>query len=454
MIGRSLYRWERVLLESCDLYLVGGAVRDLLLGRADDQVDRDYVARGIGLEELERILRDFGSTTFAGRSFGVLKFRTPEGPVVDIALPRKEYSTGPGHKEFEVEYDPSIPVEEDLMRRDFTMNSMAIDLRTGRLVDPLDGRGDLEKGTLRVNRDISFSEDPLRILRGVQFMARFGLLVDERTGDLMEEHAGGISTVSPERTREELNKLMTLSERPGDGYVFMHHRGILGIVLPELERTWGVEQNEYHPDDVFHHSVKSCDMAGKDLLVRWCALLHDLGKEPSRMEKDGRTVFYGHETESAAIAKEVLERLVFPSDFIERAVRIISAHMFMITGEWSDAAVRRLLSRVGKENIEPLLELRRADGASRIGDEIEEEVEYSRERIEKVLREEAALSRADLVIGGGEIMDLTGLAQGPRIGEIIDHLFERVIEEPRLNNREDLERIVLELERGRSEEGK
>ena len=185
-----------------------------------------------------------------------------------------------------------MPVASDLLRRDFTVNSMALDLRDLVLVDPLGGAGDLGNKVLRVNRDTSFVEDPLRIMRGVQFMARFGLDVEPGTRELMERDRDLLATVSMERIRDELNKMMLLADRPSTGYVFMHETGILPLVLPELDVTWGVEQNEFHPDDVFFHSVKSCDIAEKELLIRWCALLHDLGKPKMKMELNGRTVFH------------------------------------------------------------------------------------------------------------------------------------------------------------------
>jgi putative nucleotidyltransferase with HDIG domain len=447
-LGRDLSEWERTVLDEGELYLVGGAVRDMLLGRPATSVDSDYVVTGIGFEPLRALLERYGSASLVGRSFGVVKFTPRDADTVDISLPRTEVSTGPGHKDFEVRYDPSLPVETDLHRRDFTVNSMALDLRTSGLVDPLSGRQDLSRRILRVNRATSFIEDPLRILRGVQFMARFDLAVEQHTHDLMERDASLLDSVSKERVRDELVKLVDLSLRPSTGFVFMHETGILRRVLPELDATWGIEQNEFHPDDVFHHSVKSCDSAEGGSVVRWAALLHDLGKKEARMEREGRVVFYRHEEESARIARSILERLVFPSAFIEKVEHLVSQHMFLMSDQWSDGAVRRFIARVGVENLADLFALRRADGASRGDTGVEEEIRYASRRTQAVIAMDAVFKREDLAIDGSDIMKATGLVEGPEIGRILDALLERVLEDPHMNEREKLISIIEEIRSG------
>ncbi|MCK4549831.1 MAG: HD domain-containing protein [Candidatus Krumholzibacteria bacterium] len=446
-LDRELFPWEKEVLERCGLFLVGGVVRDLLLDKAHPTLDFDYIVSGIGEEDLLALLARIGRADLVGKSFGVIKFKTPEGITVDIALPRSEVSTGPGHRDFKVVSDPDMPVASDLERRDFTVNSMALDLRDSGLVDPLGGVEDLEKRVLRVNRDTSFVEDPLRIMRGVQFLSRFELEVEPGTRALMERDRDLLGTVSKERIRDELNKMMLLADRPSAGFVFMHETGILPLVLPELDVTWGVEQNEFHPDDVFYHSVKSCDIAEKELLIRWCALLHDLGKPMMKMELNGRTVFHRHEEESARLAGEILTRLMFPASFISSAKHLISHHMFMITDEWSDSAVRRFVARVGTENIDDLFEIRKADGASRGDRRIGEEVEYSRNRIDKVIRAESAFKRSDLALTGTEVMEIAGIEPGPHVGEILDDLLEAVLDHPEYNTREKLEELIGERKR-------
>lgn len=443
-LERKLHDWEKALMERGNLYLVGGVVRDILFGRAESGLDEDYLLRGLSLEEAFSILDNYGNCDLVGKSFGVLKFTPSGGSTVDIALPRREFSTGWGHKDFEVSFSPDLPVEEDLIRRDFTINSMALDLNRMELIDPLNGREDIRKRTMRVNREESFNEDPLRIVRGVQFKYRFELEVEEETEKLMEDYGHLVATVPAERVREELNKMMLMAERPGDGFMFMHRIGILEYIIPELDETYGIEQNEYHPDDIFTHSIKSCNVAEPNLLARWTALLHDLGKRETRREKEGRVVFYSHEMVSEIIAANILKRLKFSNGFTRDAVHLIRNHMFRIDEECSDSAVRRFISKVGLDHLDDLFALRKADALSRGDNESVENIDYVRKRVSEMLSEEAAFKVKDLEINGNEIMELTGLSAGREVGEILNNLFNMVIDDPELNRNKELRRIVRE----------
>ena len=443
-LGRGYHEWEEALLKEGRLFLVGGAVRDILLENDSVSIDMDYLVSGIDPPELLDLLNKFGRTDLVGKSFGVIKF-TPDGSdTVDISFPRKEESTGPGHRDFDVRFDPDIPVEEDLVRRDFTVNSIAFDLGNGKLVDPLGGREDLERRILKVNTSGSFVEDPLRILRGVQFMTRFGLSVEKETDRLMRKYADTLKTVSMERIRLELNKMMTYSEKPGDGFFYMHETGILPYILPELEDTWGIEQNEFHIDDIFVHSVKCCNLADRNVEVRWAALLHDLGKKKKKKTIDGRVVFYGHEFESSKISNSILNRLVFPNSFVKYVSHLVLHHMFYITDEWSDAAVRRFIAKVGLEALDDLFALRMADGSSKGDDNIGNEVKMSRKRVDSVISSEAVFKRKDLAINGSDIMRITGASSGRKIGSILEEILDMVLEDPDINTGEKLEAIVRE----------
>jgi tRNA nucleotidyltransferase (CCA-adding enzyme) len=436
--GRERHAWERRLLQVCDLYLVGGTVREILRGVGAGAVDEDYLASGIAFDDLVSLLATFGSVSLVGKSFGVIKFTPPASPTIDVSLPRTEFSTGIAHRDFSVKFDPRLPVEKDLERRDFTINSMALHLGTGILVDPLGGRADLKKRLLRVNRRDSFLEDPLRILRGVQLMARLGFAVEEETRADMRRNCALLDSVSAERVRDELNKMLELAHEPSRGFVFMHDEGILLYVLPELEATFGEEQNEFHPDDVFMHSLKSCDRARPELHLRWSALLHYIGKKEMKQVVDGRTVFYRHEEASAREADVILERLRFSRELRKRIVSLIALHMFNITSDWSDAAVRRFIVRAGRENLDDLLALREADGLSRGDEAVIGQNASIRERFDRVLASEAAFKIRDLAIGGADIMEALDIGEGPEVGMILKRLFEAVIESPEKNTRERL----------------
>ena len=222
------------------IYLVGGPVRDKLLGQAPPK-DLDFIVCGIDIDKLVKLLKRHGDVNLVGQTFGVIKFKPHDsGEVIDLSLPRRELSTGSGHRDFKIDFDPNLPIETDLGRRDFTINAMAIEFPDGELLDPFGGRADLENKILRMVSERSFPEDPLRILRGIQFAARFGLSVEEKTQASMARNAGLIKSVSPERITEELNKLLEKAYTPSKGFHLMLEIGLLEIILPELAQTIGV----------------------------------------------------------------------------------------------------------------------------------------------------------------------------------------------------------------------
>jgi len=209
------------ILKQGHIYEVGGIVRDRLLGRKGVAHDRDYLVTGIQYENLSKILKPYGQVNLVGRSFGVIKFSQKHNDdfvTFDISLPRTEFSTGTGHKDFEVNYNPDLNIEDDLSRRDFTVNAMAWDLESNSLIDPLNGKSDLDAGVIKIVYPKSFKDDPLRLLRAVQFAARFNFKIDPDTYQHMCDNASMITTVSPERIAEELNKLLTLAVKPSVGF--------------------------------------------------------------------------------------------------------------------------------------------------------------------------------------------------------------------------------------------
>ncbi len=268
------------------IFEVGGAVRDrLLLGEVASK-DRDYLVTGIDYDELTRLLRNHGRVDLVGRSFGVIKFTQPRGGApytFDLTLPRKEYSTGWGHKDFEVEFDPSLSVEEDLLRRDFTINAMAVPLDGAELIDPLNGRFDLEKRLIRMVYPESFADDPLRMLRAVQFAARFAFDIEPETLEAIKANASRIASVSAERVGEELNKLLERSEKPSIGFRLMRDTGLLAEILPELAACVDIDQpGGYHRWDVFEHTMHTIDACRPDLRLRMAALFHDVRKPQAK----------------------------------------------------------------------------------------------------------------------------------------------------------------------------
>lgn len=419
-------------------------MRDRIISPILPDKDTDYLVCGIPMEELCSLLSKFGKVDLVGKSFGVIKF-TPykrfseekEPKTFDIALPRKEYSTGVGHKDFKVEFDHNLKVEDDLRRRDFTINAIAYDLQAKKMIDPLAGKKDIKRRLIRMTNPNSFKDDPLRMLRGVQFAARFEFEIEKNSYESLCENAKLIKTVSAERVQEELNKLLTKAKYPSTGFRLMHKTGLLKEILPELEACMGVEQpGGYHKYDVFEHTLLTVDSAPRDLVIRLACLFHDISKPQTRaLTKDGAT-FYGHEKKGARITKKILQRLRYSNEIIETVTLLVDKHMF--TMGVTDKGLRRLIKKATPEHIFELLEVRKADiiAQGRGGDtkEVDEFEKWIKEEIER----KPPFGLKDLKINGDIIMQKFGLQPGPPVGKVLNHLLDKVLDEPEFNQEDKL----------------
>jgi tRNA nucleotidyltransferase/poly(A) polymerase len=396
--------WLDHLCEIGQVYEVGGQVRDGLRGLAQSSKDKDYLVTGIPLAELIDRLKKFGRVDVVGKSFGVIKFTPPYprdgAPVTyDIALPRQEYSTGVGHTEFAVEFDHTCSVEDDLVRRDFTINALARSVTTGKLIDPTGGQKDLTARLIRFISERAFLEDPLRMLRAIQFAARFAFAIEEKTLAAIRKHVLLIETISAERVAEELNKLLLKTARPSSGFRLMHDVGILKIILPELEICVGVDQpGGYHAFE--------------------------------------KATFYGHEKHGAKTAKTILRRLRYSTELIDQTALLIDHHMF--TTEVTDKGMRRLIRRMGPELVFDLLNLRRADVVAQGMGGTTEDVDELEQRIRDELERKPPFGLSDLAINGTILMEQLNLQPGPRLGSMLNHLLEQVLDDPALNTRDQL----------------
>ena len=417
-------------------FLVGGAVRNKVAGLP--VTDYDFATDASPDQVMELFPRviptgvKHGTVTvlFKDQKFEVTTFRV-EGKYSDSRRPDS------------ISFTPSIL--EDLKRRDFTINSMAIDIKNGKLLDPHNGKKDIKDKIIRAIGDPEkrFNEDGLRILRACRFSAELGFSIEGKTLEGMKSSRNRLSAVSAERIRTEFEKII-LSDAPSRGISMMDRSGILEMILPELNRCKGVEQKGYHEFDVYDHSLHSCDRAENNIIIRLAALFHDIGK-PAVLGKDeqGITTFYQHEKVSACMTSSILRRLKFPKSVEKSVVHLIAHHMFLYEPSWTDAAVRRFLHRVGIEHVEYLLMLRDADQQGMRNNRIYGSgTDEFRTRIQEVIEKDTALTTKDLEINGNDLFTSADIPKGPVMGKILDFLMESVIEDPELNTKSKLIEIA------------
>jgi tRNA nucleotidyltransferase (CCA-adding enzyme) len=416
-------------------YVIGGAVRELLVGEKPAPQDWDLGTSALPEEVLALFPR--GITT--GARFGTITVPTDAGPC-EVTTFRVESEYRDARRPDQVTFVREL--EEDLKRRDFTVNAIAWDPLHDRLVDPTGGIPDLESRLLRAVGEpgARFREDGLRPIRAARFAATLEFALEKETERALIDAHVEVSRVAAERVQEELLKMLRARE-PSRGFEVLRRAGLLGLWLPELQATVAVPQNRYHAYDVYFHTLYTCDAAPVEKpVVRLAALFHDVGKPSTRAEKeDGDATFYNHQFVGETLAREAMERLKFSRDRTDRVAHLVRHHMFDYRPEWSDAAVRRFIRSVGVDSIADLFDLRIADN---IGNGLKTGFPHYlgelRARVEAVLAAEEALSVRDLAIDGQDVMRALNLNPGPRVGEILEHLLEEVLENPALNRREAL----------------
>src|SRR3989344_5839415 len=427
-------------------YLVGGCVRDLLLGRAPKDWDITTSAKP---DEIQELFEE----TFYENDFGtvgvVTKSEDPRLKVIEITPFRIEGKYSDARRPDEVRFSDKL--EDDLERRDFTINAIAYNAATGELVDLHDGQTDLGRKVIVAVGDPHkrFEEDALRMLRAVRLAAELDFAIDGTAAAGIASNAAQLAKISRERVRDELVRIL-MSPRPMQALYVAQKLGILKHVIPELEEGIGCAQNQAHTFDVFEHLMRSLQHAAdKDwqLEVRLAALLHDVAKPATRVwsgEKNDWT-FHGHEVMSAKMAKRIMNDLKFPKDTIEKVVLLIRWHMFFSDPDQITlAAVRRTIARVGQENISELLNLRVCD---RIGTGRPKEHPFRLRKymsmIDEAMRD--PISVGMLKINGGGLMETTGEKPSPRIGWILHALLEEVLDDPQQNTEEYLNSRAKEL---------
>lgn len=435
---------EKFTQADYEIYIVGGAVRDLLMGKST--YDWDFTTNATP-EEILKIVpgglynNQFG-TVFTpnpdnkDRPHEITTFRKEEG-YTDYRHPDK------------ITWGKTL--NEDLSRRDFTINAMALKIHLGGgrmdsyevdIIDLYDGQKDLGKKLIRAvgNPDDRFKEDALRMMRAIRIAAESGFTIEEKTLEAIKKNVALINRIAKERVKEELFKLLA-SLFPYEGLLLFKNSGLMQEILPELEKCFGVEQKSpgrHHLYDVGTHllmSLKSCK--SDDSLVRFATLIHDIGKPQTYKKLDNGTItFYNHEVVSTRIAQNIAERLRFSNDEKEKLVILVRFHQFTVDERQTDSAIRRFIRNVGKENITDILALRVADRLGGGARETSWRLEEFKRRLIEVQKQPFTIR--DLKIDGHDVMKILRLRSGPAVGKILNDLFEKVVEKKIENEKETL----------------
>ena len=435
---------HRLTVAGFENFLVGGCVRDLLMSR--EPKDWDIATRATP-EEIQKVFPD----SFYENDFGTVGVKTSSEvqslKVVEVTPFRLESGYSDFRRPDKVEWGKTI--EDDLARRDFTINALAYNIESGKLLDPFRGQKDIEKKLIRTvgKPEERFGEDALRMFRALRLASELNFAIESETQEAITKNAQLMEHISRERVCDEFTKIV-MSDTPAIALEMSSRLGLLKFISPEFEKGIGMEQNKAHAYTVWEHLLRSLNHAAKKNLplhVRLAALCHDIAKPHTRVWKNNQWTFYGHEVVGARLARKILEDLKFSKEIIEKTVKLVRWHMFFSdTEEISLSAVRRIVRNVTPELIWDLIDVRTAD---RIGTGRPKETPYRlrkyKSMIEEVLRD--PISVKQLKIGGQEIIELTETKPGPHIGFILEILLSEVLEDPKLNTREYLDKRVSEL---------
>ncbi|MDP2696209.1 MAG: HD domain-containing protein [bacterium] len=441
-------------------YLVGGCLRDLVIGAMSGvgakPKDWDITTNA----KPEEILKIFPDSVYENQ-FGTVGVKTgsddPTLALVEVTTFRLEGKYTDKRHPDEITFAETV--EEDLSRRDFTINAMAYEISTGQrrakgLIDPFGGKEDLEKGIIRSvgNAAERFEEDALRLMRAIRFAARFGFDIEDQTSAAIKEKAGLLEFIAKERIADEFNKIL-MTDNAAEAIRRMEELGLLKYVLPELCEGVDMEQNKHHKFSVFEHNVRALEYATDQkfpLTLRLASLLHDVGKPRSRQWRDdprgektqdgkkGDWTFYQHQYIGERIVAQTLGRLKYPRKMIEDIALLVREHMFVYDPEMvTPRGVRRLVSRVGSDNVDDLLRLREAD---RIGSGVPKAQPYRlralKAEIEKAKQE--PIHPKMLAIKGGDVIEALAIEPGPKVGQILAILLDAVLDNPDLNDKKSL----------------
>jgi tRNA nucleotidyltransferase (CCA-adding enzyme) len=428
-----------------EAFIVGGCVRDFLRGIEPEDWD---IATNAKPEEIQKLFpRSFYENKFLTVTIQTGS-KNPKLKEIEFTTYRLEAKYTDKRHPDEVKFAKTI--EEDLARRDFTINAIAMDEKL-KIIDPFSGQEDLKNKVIRAvgKPEDRFSEDALRMMRAVRFTVTLGenWRIEEKTGGAIKKNAGYLSAISKERIKDELAKII-MSERAAEGLEILRELGLLKYIIPELEEGYRVSQNKHHIYECYEHSLKSLDYAAKKNFnkeVRLAALLHDVGKPRAKRGEGPNSTFYSHEIIGAKMTAQILNRLKFSKKEIEKITKLVRYHLFYYNvGEVSDSSVRRLVLKVGPENMEELLQVRMAD---RIGSGVPKAEPYKLRHLKYVIEKvsQDPISVKLLKVSGNDVMKILNISPSSKVGQILDILLGYVLEDPKKNEKKFLEKEIKKL---------
>lgn len=433
-----------------DAFIVGGCVRDLLIGRGANDWDIATIAKP---DEIQKIFPD----SFYENNFFTVTVRTesqdPKLKEIEITTFRAEGRyTNKRHPD-EVKFAKTI--EEDLSRRDFTVNAIAIGQKIEsrkqkiEVIDPFGGAQDIKSRTIRTVGEASerFEEDALRMMRAVRLATTLDFVVEEKTANAIKENAAALKNISQERIRDEFIKIVN-SGRAMHGIELLRELGLLPYIMPELEEGHGVGQNKHHIYTVWEHNLRALGFAVKEnfsLQVRLASLLHDVGKPRVKQGDGPDSTFYNHEIVGAKMTTKILERLKFSTKDNEKITKLVRHHLFYYNvDEVGESSVRRLVRQMGFENMNDLLQVRMAD---RIGSGVPKAEPYKLRHLKYVIEKvsQDPISSTMLKVSGNDVIEILKIKPGPKIGKVLDILLGIVLENPKKNTKIFLEKEIVKL---------
>ncbi len=432
-----------------EAYIVGGCVRDRIMGRMPKDWD---VTTSACPEEVQALFpdhfyeNDFGTVGVKVAPFLPYGKEGREHDVIEVTTYRTESGYSDNRRPDNVTFVKTL--EEDLARRDFTMNAIAEDC-VGNIYDPFRGREDITHKCIRAvgNPAERFHEDALRMMRAVRFAAELGFTIEEHTAAALVAHANYIEKIAMERVRDEFSRII-MSPHPRHGIQMLSDMHLLKYIIPELEDGIGVEQNHHHIYTVWEHNLRALEACpSKKLSVRLGTLLHDVGKPAAKRGRGRHCTFYNHEYIGERMTRVILRRLRYPKRVVDHAALLVRNHMFFYSvGEVTESAVRRIVSKVGRENINDLIDVRIGD---RLGSGSAKAKPYKLRHFEYMVEKVShdAVSVKMLKINGDIMIREMGFSPGPKIGAILEALLAEVIDDADKNNVSYLKQRAQELER-------